>query len=462
MLQHSSRTARCRRREALAAAAAGLVLLGAAESAGPGSSIVAGAAAGALLPRPGGIDSPSRSPTIQLTSVDGASRLPVPAVLMPSVLTTNHPLNADLVRRSGTEIEVRAAPGARLRAWVRAVPYSGGHRHGHRARQHGWLRMEAQDRRSYPPLPGQPGFENGGTTLHGSYEDGVRIRTSRQGKAFLYYIAPELCGLEKVYVATEAEPDRRRKVSLALEVRVPDLNALPGGPTISRKGSLARHPYNHFGTARLIQALEALAKNYRAQTGKPLPVNDMSLPHGGMYDFRREWTGPHVGHRLGTEVDVGSTLTGLVPRDSEFETILAEQGWFVPLPEGRPPHYHLILAGSGRVTLRFRPLRPRWRSRTARELEIPVLVVNHGGLDASSAWISAVRPEGGVRLVDPPPYGIGEIRIRARRQVLLRAQVPAGVSRFDLWLSALARAGEVERAFPSSARLRVCVDSASP
>ena len=40
-------------------------------------------------------------------------------------------------------------------------------------------------------------------------------------------------------------------------------------------------------------------------TGILLRVNDMSLPRGGLFDVDNNWTGPHDGHRLGREADIG-------------------------------------------------------------------------------------------------------------------------------------------------------------
>lgn len=38
---------------------------------------------------------------------------------------------------------------------------------------------------------------------------------------------------------------------------------------------------------------------------RPIRATAISLPQGGLFDFRNEWQPPHVGHRFGNEIDIG-------------------------------------------------------------------------------------------------------------------------------------------------------------
>jgi hypothetical protein len=124
-------------------------------------------------------------------------------------------------------------------------------------------------------------------------------------------------------------------------VAVPGLMALTGGVGITLTGSSSTHPVNHCGLPALITRIQQLASQFHGKFGKNLFVNDMSLPDGGMYDFKNTWAPPHITHREGKTVDINSTSMSQAEKDF-FRAAALSLGFAVTL-ETNPEHWHLSI-----------------------------------------------------------------------------------------------------------------------
>lgn len=124
-------------------------------------------------------------------------------------------------------------------------------------------------------------------------------------------------------------------------VAVSGLIALTGGVGISLTGASATHPVNHCGLPTLAAKIQQLGAAFHAKFGKNLFVNDMSLPDGGLYDFRNTWAPPHATHREGRTADINSTSMQQGERDF-FKVTALSLGFSVTL-ETNPEHWHLAI-----------------------------------------------------------------------------------------------------------------------
>ena len=66
------------------------------------------------------------------------------------------------------------------------------------------------------------------------------------------------------------------------------------------------HPYHWSGTQELNEALKNTADEYRkaCPTAGKMEIGDMSLPWGGLYDFKLDWKNGHKEHRTGLNADI--------------------------------------------------------------------------------------------------------------------------------------------------------------
>jgi len=77
-----------------------------------------------------------------------------------------------------------------------------------------------------------------------------------------------------------------------------------------RSGQTDIHPRNHYGTTDTVGKLQKIAEKYYKLSGKYLYINDMSLPKGGLFDWKAAkapkyiWNPPHLSHRKGTNADI--------------------------------------------------------------------------------------------------------------------------------------------------------------
>jgi len=63
-------------------------------------------------------------------------------------------------------------------------------------------------------------------------------------------------------------------------------------------------PEGHYGTGDTIEKLKEIAEALYESTGRKLSVNDISLPRGGLFDYKKTWKPPHDSHRTGTDADI--------------------------------------------------------------------------------------------------------------------------------------------------------------
>ena len=104
-------------------------------------------------------------------------------------------------------------------------------------------------------------------------------------------------------------------------------------------GETDKHPSNHWGTPASIEAIKSIGEAYHKKFKKHIYINDMSLPTGGVFDIKGNFTHPHKTHKEGRHVDINwSSMT-----EEEavwFEKKSTEIGFKVDL-HGQPKHWHL-------------------------------------------------------------------------------------------------------------------------
>lgn len=103
------------------------------------------------------------------------------------------------------------------------------------------------------------------------------------------------------------------RFNTTLSVGVSGLSLLPDPASVDAYAKQRRPDLNHtdsnayYGTADTLFYLANLANYYQLLSGNLLSVNDMSLPKGGIFDVRGDWTHPHALHRVGTSADINKT-----------------------------------------------------------------------------------------------------------------------------------------------------------
>ena len=394
------------------------------------------------------------NPLPKITVCDVVTETEVPPITEPCILRVNHQTNAWTERRRGLLLKIKGPPSTAMRAYVSAVRPSGGHDHGANvtdpARPHGWLRTQKWNTTTnFPPYytnQNQTGFQESGTTSYSAYSNGLSITNDAQGNSRLYYIAPELCGEEQVTVLIEGDDLANAPChTQTIDVAIPDLVQIPPNADIEFTGAIAgMHTNNHFGTTRFIQALNALARNYAAENPRGtlpsaaprLPLNDMSLITGGLFDVdtstAHRWHPSHIGHRVGFEADVGGAGSGhgLVPQNTTFNRILNEQGWFFfKINEGT--HYHLIQTGQGKafIQLATTALQTVSWDATNRIVTVRLPYDNRGGLDADAVTLTNILTTNGVTVQTPAtPAALGAARIREPHSLDLSFRIPTNVT----------------------------------
>ena len=161
--------------------------------------------------------------------------------------------------------------------------------------------------------------------------------TGSDGLAFVVFRASSVAGPVEVRASSEGATDGVVEVV----VGVGGLMELPEGNGIALIGETATHPENHWGTTGMVSALQNLGVGFLSRFGKPIEVNDMSLPLGGLFDLGADWQPPHVEHRVGLSADLRTS--GRTPAELRFiQDVLEELGGGVHDETRAPaPHYHL-------------------------------------------------------------------------------------------------------------------------
>lgn len=112
--------------------------------------------------------------------------------------------------------------------------------------------------------------------------------------------------------------------TITLDVSVGGLEILPhriapdNDDYITVREDRANHPEGQWGTRVTLDALQKIARLYRIFSGTQLSVNDISLPKGGVFDFKATYAPPHDEHRVGTDVDINQLGFPLCPQDQDL------------------------------------------------------------------------------------------------------------------------------------------------
>lgn len=152
----------------------------------------------------------------------------------------------------------------------------------------------------------------GGALVPSAVDRTIAFQTQND-RVLLFHSVPEVAGTIQIQ-ATVTPPPRYSCVSscaagYAFGVKVPGLTPLASSDDIALlRGDLdlPRHPEGQWGTPEALDALREIAKEYRERAGQRLSVNDLSLPWGGLFDFKltRLYLDPHKTHREGTDADI--------------------------------------------------------------------------------------------------------------------------------------------------------------
>jgi hypothetical protein len=112
--------------------------------------------------------------------------------------------------------------------------------------------------------------------------------------------------------------------------------------------------------ALLSSALRAYAVVHFRRVRYQSFINALSLPQGGIFDYRNEWNPPHHNHHFGIEADVRIRNLPL-PGQKQTLALAAKEigyykskGFFVTLPESEKPitgHIDVVQARNGFIHL---------------------------------------------------------------------------------------------------------------
>ncbi len=149
--------------------------------------------------------------------------------------------------------------------------------------------------------------------------------TESSGRFVVKYCSPPAGGTLKIAGSAEADGFDDDEFEFNIQVRVKDLNELSAHPSIYElTGGSDTHQSNsnHFGLATFNAQLAIAAAAFQPfvllKGLRPLAINDMSLPFGGVFDICADgtpsyctsgatpWTKPHSSHRFGIDADLGS------------------------------------------------------------------------------------------------------------------------------------------------------------
>jgi len=177
----------------------------------------------------------------------------------------------------------------------------------------------------------------GGTRPKGSFQP----TTGNTGTSGLptTYTAGEVSGIIDTTLTGTAPGGQPLLPGLfTIGVQIPGLVGLPAGTNYEFTGILAAHPDSHYGTPNMNGALVLLADAYAlAYPTARLPINDMSLTAGGLFDYQATWAKPHASHRFGNDADLD-----LVPvaHRRRLRQLVNGVGLRI-VPEGVVTHWHV-------------------------------------------------------------------------------------------------------------------------
>ncbi|HKH49724.1 MAG TPA: hypothetical protein VKM72_34130 [Thermoanaerobaculia bacterium] len=119
------------------------------------------------------------------------------------------------------------------------------------------------------------------------------------------FTSPEISGFIDVKVSGSAPGYNITPGVFRLRIELPGLQSLAQGTNYLLVGQTKSHTSNHFGISGFNAKLAQLANLYTGEfPGGKLGYNDMSLPLGGLFDWKATWKSPHSEHRIGVNVDL--------------------------------------------------------------------------------------------------------------------------------------------------------------
>jgi uncharacterized repeat protein (TIGR01451 family) len=348
-------------------------------------------------------------------------------------------------RLTVTVTENRAPlPNAKVRIEVQVKARSGGHGHTDLHRPRGCLAYNGQE--SQQLTADRPWIE---------------VTTDSTGKAVVDFTPGkdinQGCrrrGIAGDYVVTARLADSpstsARQVIVA---RVDGLAPFSGCVHCELRTDTHNHTGGQYATTATASELRSLAEAFHAKTGRLLSINDISLPYGGLYDYRQTWTAPHAEHGYGTAVDFNRVYTpqqALVLRrlgrqfgrwaDAEYRTDgLLHLDFGQDSPQNRAP-LESAPTGAPDLFVDIIPLDPSTlKPGAGQAVSYTIGFGNFGAAAANGVVLTATLP-GALGLVsaDPPPSGgtasqpvwaIGAIDAGGLPQIVtLEAAVQPGVT----------------------------------
>jgi len=183
------------------------------------------------------------------------------------------------------------APNSQLRFVVKVISKSGGHNHDDTSRPTLGISLSASDQKGQTDT----GFVSTGST----------------GKLQVFYIAPKVSGdIQLSITGISPSGQNTGTTTQTIHVKIPGFIELTGGGAVKNyelKAPTTEHPKSYFGRPAMVQALGTLADQYAAENnGDKLPLNDMNLEWGGIFDLNKNWSSPHAEHAKGVDADLRS------------------------------------------------------------------------------------------------------------------------------------------------------------
>jgi hypothetical protein len=134
------------------------------------------------------------------------------------------------------------------------------------------------------------------------------------------YHAPHAAGEVVLDAQIRGRADAAAQASVRVTTEVTGLrDYTTTHPNETLIGQVANHETNHWATAAAVTRLQNIITAFRDTWAAAAPgrdpddaptvrINDISLEHGGVYDFQDNWTNPHRLHRIGNSIDISRTV----------------------------------------------------------------------------------------------------------------------------------------------------------
>ncbi len=150
----------------------------------------------------------------------------------------------------------------------------------------------------------------------------AKVGTYQGTGGFPFEIKPSQVGQKEWVIACNGPPNRKTNAGNCkghnFDVKYSDLKDYEGTITANSKimfswGQTGTHPKNHYGTSFLTERITKIAQKYHDEFScyetaplkyQPIAINDMALPHGGVFDIGNNWRPPHYSHHRGKAVDI--------------------------------------------------------------------------------------------------------------------------------------------------------------